>query len=128
MNGTRTTSHDKIEFRWRRHEMEYAERLASSAADEGRTEGDQARELLKDALSHTDRMEHAIETLRQELSQVFKQLRDLSMLKDGMKTIHENIYESRDELLTCIIKLLVDAGNLTPEDAEEWAKNTFNAE
>jgi hypothetical protein len=118
----------KVDFRWRQHEEDYATRLSESATEAGRSVGDQARELIKNALSRSDLLEHAVETLRQEVAQLFKQLRDLSTIKEGMKTLHENVYESRDDLVTCIVKVLVDAGRLTPQAAEDWAKKTFDAE
>lgn len=117
----------KIEFRWRQHQDEYAERLAQLARDSGRTASDQARELLIHALTNEDRMEYAIETLRQELSQVLAQLQELSRIKEGLRVIHENLYEARDELITGIAKLLVDAGRLSPQDAEEWIKKSFTS-
>lgn len=128
MNVRRTTLNDKVDFRWRQHETDYAKMLAAEAADAGRTESEQARELLKNALNQKERMEHAIEILQQELSQVLKTLRGLSVIKDGMKAIHENIYEFRDDLLTSVAKVLVDAGRLSPEKAEDWVKTTFNAD
>ena len=128
MSDKRAKAMSKVEFRWRHHEADLAKRLCALAAEAGHSVGEQARELIKHGLNSSDRLEHAIESLQEEVSQLFKQLRDLPTLKEGMRTLHENVYESREDLLTCIVKVLVDAGRLTPEAAEEWAKNTFDAE
>lgn len=119
---------DRVEFRWRQHEEEFAQRLAESAAEAGRSSSDQARELLKNALTASDELRYAIESLREEIVQVSHQLRDLRTIKDGLRTVHENIYQFRDAAATCMVKLLVDVGGLQPKVAVEWARKSLDAE
>jgi len=119
---------NKVEFRWRQHEEEFAQRLAESAAEAGRSSSDQARELLKNALTASDELRHAIESLREEIAQVSRQLRDLRTIKDALRNVHENIYQFRDDLATCVVKLLVDAGRLDPKPAGQWVRKRLDAE
>jgi Rad3-related DNA helicase len=119
---------DRIEFRWRQHEKEFIQRLADSARAAGRCPSEQARELLKDALSSSDEIKHAIEALQQEVAQLHHQLRHVAAIKEGVRAVHENIYQFRDDLAACAAKLLAEAGHLDSKAARDWVRHTFNAE
>ncbi|MGA2617108.1 MAG: hypothetical protein ABSF26_05815 [Thermoguttaceae bacterium] len=119
---------DRVEFRWRQHEDEFARLLANAAREAGLSQSDYARELVKKALTAPDELRHAVESLQQEVAQVLFQLRVLSAIKEGVRTVHENIYEFRDDLATSVLKLLTDAGHLDAKAAEKWATKTFNPE
>ncbi|OHB65851.1 MAG: hypothetical protein A2V70_16670 [Planctomycetes bacterium RBG_13_63_9] len=81
---------------------------------------------MKDALTSSERLEHAIHTVEQEMAQVFDQLRELSDIKNGLRTVHENIYQFRDDLATCVAKLLADAGRVTTTAAEQWVREAID--
>ena len=119
---------DRVEFRWRQHEEEFARRLAESAQEAGRSESEQARELLKEALTRSDLLQHAVESLLQEVAQIQHQLRVLATIKDGVRAVHENIYQFRDDLAICVLRLLTDAGRLDTKAAENWVTKTFHAQ
>jgi DNA repair exonuclease SbcCD ATPase subunit len=118
----------KVEFRWRQHEVPFAQRLAESANEAARSPGEQARELLKDALGSDDRLQHALQALRDEIAQLYEQLRKVTAINDALRVIHENIYRLRDEQATCAAKILVDAGRLDPKGAIEWLRKTLDAQ
>ena len=117
---------DKIEFRFRKDERQDAIRLANMAKTKKCTIGELARELVKAGLNKSDRLEYGVETVLQELAQLSKMVRDLASMKTALKATHETVYEVRDDLLTCVVKLLVDVGGLTPAAAEKWVKTTFD--
>ena len=117
---------DKIEFRFRKDERQDAIRLANMAKAKKCTIGELARELVKAGLNKSDRLEYGVETVLQELAQLSKQVRELASMKTAVDAAHETVYEVRDDLLTCVVKLLADAGRLTPPKAEQWAKTTFD--
>jgi hypothetical protein len=119
---------ERVEFRWRQHEEEFAERLADAAREAGRSPSDHARELMKNALTSTEILQHAIQTVQQEVAQLRDQLGELRSIKDGLRTIHENIYQFRDDVATSVAKLLSDAGRITPDTAEKWVRETFGDE
>ena len=50
------------------------------------------------------------------VAQLRQQLRDLRVLKEGLRAVHANIYQFRDDLATCTAKLLTDAGMPTISD------------
>jgi hypothetical protein len=128
MKSNQSETIERVEFRWRQHEERFARLLAESARESGRSESDQARELLKTALGSSEEMRRALESLQSEIAQVHQQLRQLLPLKAGLRTTHENIYQLRDELATCVAKLLADAGRLDSAEAEEWVRQAFDAE
>lgn len=128
MTGKNREIFDRVEFRWRQHEEEFPRRLADSAREAGRSQSDQARELLKNALTASDQLQHAVESLQQEVAQLHHQLRLLATIKEGIRTVHENIYQFRDDLAACVTKLLADAGRLDAKAAENWVKKTLDAE
>jgi hypothetical protein len=115
----------RVEFRWRQHEEQFAERLADDARQAGRSPSDHARELMKDALNNAERLQHAIHTLQQDFAQLHGRLRELNTIKDGLKTIHDNIYQFRDDLATCVVKLLAEAGRMQPDAATRWIQKTL---
>ncbi len=128
MPAQRTDVPQKIEFRWRHHENDFAERLAESARKADRSIGDHAREIVKTALTADDQLRYSLQLLLQEIGQVHKQLLDLAHVKHGLNALHKNLYEFRDDLATCVTKLLAEAGRLDPQAAEEWIRNTLDAE
>lgn len=128
MSATRNETTGRVEFRWRQHEADFVARLEEAAQQSGRTISDQARELLKDALTMSERQEHNLHVLQQEVAQLRLQLRDLRPIKEGLRAVHTNIYLFRDDLATCVAKLLTDAGLLPPDVAEQWVKQTLGAE
>jgi hypothetical protein len=119
---------DRVEFRWRQHEEEFARRLAEAANEAGHSPSDHARELLKDALTASDRIQLAIESLHQEVTQLLNDHRLLITIKEGVRTIHENIYQFRDNLAVSVIKILIDAGKLDARTAKNWASEALDAE
>jgi plasmid stability protein len=119
---------ERVEFRWRQHDEGFAERLEESARAAGHSTSDHARELLKDALTRSEQLQHDIHTLQQEVAQLHSQLRELAKIKDGIRLIHENIYRLRDDLATSVTRLLTDAGRLEAETAEQWVQETLTAE
>lgn len=128
MPTARPTTPQKIEFRWRQNEKDFGKRLADSARKADRTVGDHARELLKTALTADEQLQYSLQLLHQEVGQLHKELLDLARLKSGLKVLHENLYEFRDDLATCVAKLLADAGRLEPRAAEQWVRDTLHAE
>ena len=113
---------ERVEFRWRQHEEEFAQRLAEAARNAGRSPSDHARELMKNALTSSEQLQHSILSLQQELAQLHRKLRELTTIKDGLRTVHENIYQFRDDLATCVVKLLTDAGRMPPDAAKHWVQ------
>jgi hypothetical protein len=128
MKSNRDELPNRVEFRWRQHEERFAKLLADSARANGRSESEQARELLKLALTSSDEVRQAIESLQKEILQLREQLRQLLAVKTGLRTIHENIYQFRDSMATSVAKLLTDAGGLDATTAETWVKQTFDAD
>ena len=128
MSSTRNQTIGRVEFRWRQNEGDFAARLEEAAQQAGRTTSDHARELMKNALTASERLDHSLHVLQQEVAQLRQQLRELRTLKVGLRAVHANIYQFRDDLATCTAKLLTDAGLLPPEVAEQWVKETLNAE
>ena len=126
-NNSRETA-DRVEFRWRQHEEEFARRLEQSAKKSGRSVPEQAREMLKDALTRSDHLQHAVESLQQDVNLLLQQLHLLTTIKEGIRLVHENIYQFRDDLAACVIKILADAGQLDAEDAEDWVTETLSTE
>lgn len=128
MAAPRIDTPEKIEFRWRQNEKDFARRLAESARKANRSIGDHAREILKTALTADDQVQYSLQLLHQEVGQLHKRLLDLARLQSGLKNLHENLYEFRDDLVTCVAKLLADAGRMEPTAAEEWVRSTLDAE
>ena len=118
----------RVEFRWRQHEEEFAERLTESAREAGRSPSDHARELMKNALTSGEQLQHNLHTLHQEVAQLYKQLRELATIKEGLRSVHEDIHRVRDDLATSVAKVLADAGRLNADDAEQWVKDILGAE
>lgn len=125
-NHRETTS--RVEFRWRQHEEHFAQLLAESAREAGRSESDQARELLKLALTQSDQLLHSLESLQKDTLQLHEQLQQLPSIKAGIRTVHENVYQLRDDLATCVTKLLVEASDLDDAAAKAWVKQALDAD
>jgi len=131
-----TTKHhetiERVEFRWRQHEEQYAELLIESARKAGRSVTDHARELMKTALTSSEQLQHHIYTLEQEVAQVQNQLRSqlrqLTNIEKGIHTVHDNVYQVRDDLATCVVKILSDAGRMQDAAAQRWAKDTLDTD
>jgi hypothetical protein len=119
---------DRVEFRWRQHEEEFAARLEQSAKDAGRTVSEQARELIKIVLTGPDVLQHAVESLQQEIAQLQHRFRLLTTINEGIRTVHENVYQVRDDLAACVAKILVDAGRLDAKTAQNWVTKTLDTE
>jgi len=60
---------DRVEFRWRQHEEDFARLLAEGARKAGRPSSDHARELLKEALTASDHLQQAVEEVNREVVQ-----------------------------------------------------------
>ena len=127
MTKTRETI-ARVEFRWRQHEDEFAERLTESAQEAGRSMCDHARELMKNALTSDEQLQHRLHRIEQELTQLHRQLRELRKITTAFDSLHERVYELRDDLATYAVKLLTDAGSLAPEAAERWVKEVTRAD
>lgn len=123
---------ERVEFRWRQHEIEFAKRLAESAEEAGRPPSDHARELMKTALTSSEELQHHICTLQNDVGQLQSQLQMLSQqlaaVEKGIRTVHDNIYQFRDEQATCVVKILADAGRMQSSAAERWLVDTLHAE
>ena len=119
---------NRIEFRLRLSETDFLKRLMEQARRFNRCPNEQAREILKEALTAPEHLQHAIESLQQDVAQILQQLRVLGSIKDSIRTLHDNIYQLRDDLAACIEKLLVDAGQVPAETAEQWVAETFKIE
>jgi hypothetical protein len=118
----------RVEFRWRQHENEFAERLTAAAQEAGRSISDHARELMKNALTSQEQLEHSIHTLQQEVAQLHHELRELSNIAEAVRMISDNVFILRDDLTSYVIKLLADAGSLDEKTAREWVDNVLSAE
>jgi phage shock protein A len=118
----------RVEFRWRQHEEQFAERLAESAREAGRSPSDHARELMKTALTSAETLQHNLQNLEQELAQLHNQLRELVEIKEGLGNIHQNIYQFRDDLATCVTMLLTHAGQLDADEAKQWVEDSLDTE
>ncbi len=110
----------RVEFRWRHNEKEFAKLLSDSASKAGRCASDHARELMKDALTASEELQHHLFTLQKDIAQLHIQLQELSDIKEGLRTVHNNINSLRDELTSYVAKLLCDAGRMRLADAREW--------
>jgi hypothetical protein len=128
MKSNRDETPSRVEFRWRQHEEHFAKLLADAAQSNGRSESEQARELLKTALTSSDEVRQAVELLQKELLQIREQIRQLLPLKAGLRVVHENIYQFRDSLATSVATILVDAAGLDPATAEARVKQIFDAD
>lgn len=117
----------RVEFRWREHERHFARQLAESAHQAGRSPSDHARELMKDALTRAEQLEHQFHRIEQELAQLHLQLRALNQIPPGFSALHDTLYELRDDLATYAVKLLTDAGHLDPEAATRWVEDVTRA-
>ena len=122
----------RVEFRWRQNEAQFAELLTESAREAGRLHGDHARELMKTALTSSEGLQHHIYTLQHEVGQIQNQLRSMSQqlaaIEQGIRTVHDNIYQFRDEQATCVVKILADAGRMQSSAAEQWVIDTLHVE
>jgi hypothetical protein len=119
---------ERVEFRWRQHEEDFAERLAVEARKAGRSQADHARELLKNALTASDDLQKAIEALHQDVMEIRQQLRHLPAMKEGVRTVHDQFFSFRDSMAACVYKLLIEVGRLSPKAAEQWIRDTFQSE
>jgi len=126
-----TTNHEtttRVEFRWRQHEKKFAERLTESAREAGRCPSDHARELMKNALTSDEQLQHCLRTLQQEVAQLHGQLQELTKIKAGLRAIHEATYQLRDDLATYATKLLTDAGHLEAKAAKKWVEEVIRTQ
>jgi hypothetical protein len=116
---------EKVEFRVRHHEKEWLRRLAEEADNAGRSIGDHARELVKRQLSLQDDTLNQINSLQHQLTQVLRKLEALSTVKEGLKRLHENVYELRDDLPTLAVMLLIHLARMTPDQATQSVREHF---
>lgn len=128
MHSKNRETAQKIEFRLRQHEELFAQLLAQSARDAGRSIGDQARELVKTALTKDEQLQHFLASVERELAQVTTKLTAVVKLNEGLRTVHENLYQVRDDLVTIAVKVLQDAGRLQAEAATSWVKKALNTD
>ena len=118
----------RVEFRWRQHEEEFAQRLTESARSAGRCPSEHARELMKNALTNTEQLQHSIHTLQQEVAQLHHQLRELTNIADALRAIQENTFALRDDLATYATKLLTDAGRVEAKAARKWVEEVLRTD
>ena len=116
---------EKIEFRWRQNEEEWRDRLVAAAEDADRTVSAQARELVKAALLNPQETQFQLQQIRRELEEVKKLI---APHDDGLSAIQENIYLLRDALVTAVVKILVEAGDMDAATAKEWVIRVLNSE
>jgi len=139
----RPTDGQKVEFRWRRHEVEQRRRLVELAEQAGRSPSEHAREMLKAALTASEELLHSVHMLRQELSQLKLELvgdghppdshsttaghaagmpKDMgTRLLERLDELFEGQLDVREDIATSVVKLLVDVGDVHPEHARNWA-------
>ena len=108
----------RVEFRWRQHEEEFARRLAESAWEAGRSQPDQARELLKNALTASDVLQQAVESLQQEVAQISQQLRELTLIKKGIRIVHQDVGQLCDDIAACLEEVLPQSRLNGPQDTK----------
>jgi predicted nucleic acid-binding Zn-ribbon protein len=118
----------RVEFRWRQHEEEFAQRLTESARAAGRCASDHARELMKNALTSTEQLQHAMHTLQQEVAQMHHQLRQLADIAEALRALQENVFALRDDLATYATKLLTDAGRVEAKAARKWVEEVLRTD
>ena len=118
----------RIEFRLRQHEADYAERLAEGARAAGRCVSDHARELIKTAVTRDEELQHSLYTIQQELAQIHGQLKEMATIGQAVQDVQEDILVIRDDLATCVTKLLTDAGRLDITTAKKWVQQAFRAD
>jgi hypothetical protein len=119
---------DRVEFRWRQHECPFAQRLAEDARAAGRSQSDHARELLKNSLTASDDLQKAIESMHQDVMEIRQQLRHLPAVKEGVRSVHDQFFSFRDSMATCVYRLLIEVGRLSPKAAEQWIRDAFRGE
>jgi len=140
------TDGQKVEFRWRQHEDEHRRRLAELAEEARREPNEHARELLKAALAGSEELLLDVHMLRQEVSE----LKDLlggvgqqtqshpaqteieypdadrldeveSRLLEQLHELGERQLDTREDIVNCTLKLLIEIGGVAPEQARDWA-------
>ena len=119
---------DRVEFRWRQHEGAFAHRLAEEARAVGRSQSDHARELLKTSLTASDDLQQAIEALHQDVMEVRQQLRHMPAMKEGVRAVHDQFFQFRNDVASCVCKLLIEVGGVSSDAAEQWVRETFQSE
>jgi len=119
---------DRIEFRWRRHEAPFARRLAEEAQAVGQSTCDHARSLLKNALTASDDLQQAVEALHQDVLEIRQQLRHMPAMKEGVRAVHDQFFSFRNDVASCVCKLLIEVGGVSPDAAEQWVRETFQNE
>jgi len=95
-----------VNFRWRRHEIEFSNILRKRADEADQIPGDFARELLKKTLQDSD--VHSNQ----------KHIRSMARTLRLVRTI-------REDLATLAYILLPHAGKWTDEQARRWVEEVF---
>jgi hypothetical protein len=126
MNRQHQETIGRVEFRWRQHEEEFARRLAESAKEAGRSQPDQARELLKTALTASDVLQQAVESLQQEVAQMNRQLGELVSIKKGIRIVHHDVGRLCDDVAACLAEVLAQAERIDPKDTKNWFRKIFH--
>jgi hypothetical protein len=146
----RSTDGQKVEFRWRQHEDEQRQRLVELAEEARRSPSDHAREMLKAALTTPEELLHSVHLLRQEISQLKLELvgdgqspksnptmagdaagmpKDMgTRLLERLDELGDGQLEIREDIATCVVKMLVDVGNIDPKHARNWAGDMLNGQ
>ncbi|MEN6406995.1 MAG: hypothetical protein ABFC77_11050 [Thermoguttaceae bacterium] len=125
MNHRHQETIGRVEFRWREHEEEFARRLAESAKEAGRSQPDQARELLKNALTASDVLQQAVESLQQEVAQMNRQLGELVSIKKGIRIVHHDVGQLCDDVAACLADIQRHAGRVNATNTNNWFKKFF---
>jgi hypothetical protein len=99
----------RISFRLDR---DLAEQLSQQAAQANRSEGIEARSIVTAALQKPDDLDHKLEMLRSEVGE----------LRDEVVDLLETL---RSDLVTSVSILLSKAGHVTPDQAQQWVKQTL---
>ena len=143
-----STDGQKVEFRWRQHEDEHRQRLVELAEEAGRSTSDHAREMLKAALTTPGELLHSVHLLRQEISQLKLELVGSGQPPQSHPTTDDKVagmqmdmgnrllerlddlgngqLDIREDIATCVVKILVDVGNIDANQARNWAGNILN--
>ena len=105
----KTTANPCVSFRL---DQDQAQCLNRKAAENNRSHSLEAKSLVTSALQAEDNVDHKLEMLRAQVTDLREEVVDL------LETI-------RSDLLTAIPVLLSKAGHITPEQAQQWVKQTL---
>ena len=107
MKKKKESDKERVNFRWRPHELEFREILRQKAEQEDQSPSEWARELLKQTLKDSGGQSNS------------KLTRQMARSIRFLKTIHE-------DLATMAVMLLAHAGSWDEEDARRWVEEVFN--